>query len=115
MFACQDLLRMNDADLWDVKLRLAPDMRLAQTVRPENGRWMADSAKLTFVDGFIQEYDVEPRTAGLLILYDGKRSSEEVLARLAKEMGEEAEDMREGWMGYLRHLIGSGIVEPAGE
>lgn len=115
MFACQDLLRMSDADLWEMKLRLAPDMRLAQMVRPENGRWMADSAKLTFVDGFIQEYDVEPRTAGLLILYDGKRSSEEVLERLSKEMGEDAEDMREGWMGYLRHLLGSGIVEPVGE
>ena len=64
-------------------MRLAPDMRLQQTVRPEGGRWMADSAKLTFSEGFIQEYDVEPRTASLLILYDGTRTSEEVLARLS--------------------------------
>ncbi len=112
MFACQDVLRMSDAELWEEKLRLAPDMRLQQTVRPEGGRWMADSANLTFIDGFIQEYDVEPRTAGLLILYDGTRSSEAVLARLSTEMGEDAEAMREGWMGYLRHLIGSGILEP---
>ena len=73
---------------------------------------MADSAKLTFGEGFIQEYDVEPRTASLLILYDGTRTSEEVLARLSAEMGEEVEDIRAGWMGYLRHLLGSGILEP---
>jgi SAM-dependent methyltransferase len=115
MFACQDVLRMSEAELWKAKLRLAPDMRLQQMVRPEGGRWMADSAKLTFIDGFIQEYDVEPRTAGLLILHDGTRTSEEVLARLAAEMGEDAEGMRAGWMGYLRHLIGSGILEPVEE
>jgi len=112
MFACQDVLRLSEAELWESKLRLAPDMRLQQVVRPDSGRWMADSAKLTFIDGFIQEYDVEPRTAGLLILHDGKRTSEEVLIKLSKEMGEEVEDMRGGWLGYLRHLIGSGILEP---
>jgi len=112
MFTNQDLLRISDEELWGVTLRVAPDMRLVQTVRPENGRWMADAASLTFADGFITEYNVEPRTATLVILYDGMRSSEEVLARVAKEMGEKAEDMRESWLGYLRHLITSGIVEP---
>ena len=103
---------MNDSELWEARLRLAPDMRLQQIVRPEGGRWMAHSAKLTFDEGFIQEYDVEPRTASLLILYDGTRTSAEVLARLSAEMGEEVEDIRAGWMGYLRHLLGSGILEP---
>ena len=112
MFACQDVLRMDDANLWEARLRLAPDMRLQQIVRPEGGRWMEDSAKLTFSEGFIQEYDVEPRTASLLILYDGTRTSAEVLARLSAEMGEEVEDIRAGWMGYMRHLLGSGILEP---
>ena len=115
MFACQDVLRMSEEELWGAKLRLAPDMRMQQMVRPEGGRWMADSAKLTFIDGFIQEYDVEPRTATVLILFDGTRTAEEILKRMAKELGEEAEDVREGWMGYMRHLIGSGILEPVEE
>jgi len=114
MFACQDLLRKKDHEIWDARLRLAPDVRLQHTVRPQGTQWMAESSRITFGEGLISEYEVDPRSAGLLLLYDGTRKSEQVLARVAKELGDKPNEMRDGWAGYVKHLIESGILEPVG-
>lgn len=113
MFACQDLLRQGDAALWRAKLRLAKDVRMIHTVRPEGSSWMADSSRITFAGGLIQEFEVDPRTAPLLLLYDGTRKSEDVLARVALQVGGKVNEMRDGWLGYVKHLAANGILEPA--
>ncbi|MBL8237541.1 MAG: methyltransferase [Bryobacterales bacterium] len=115
MFACQDLVRRSPAEIWEAKLRLAPDMRMVPTMRPEGGRWMTDSVKLTFAEGLISEFEVEPRTANLLLLYDGTRKSEAVLEKIAAAMGQKAGELKSEWIGYLKHLIGNGILEPVGK
>lgn len=115
MFACQDLVRKGDAVIWQTRLRLAPDMRLQHTVRPEDGQWKADRSRITFASGLVSEYEVDPQTAGLLLLYDGTRRSEQVLQRIAKELGENPNEMRQGWAAYVKHLVTNGILEPASE
>jgi carbamoyltransferase len=112
-FSARDLLKKSDREIWEARLRLAPEMRLQHTVRPEGGTWKAERSRITFAEGLISEFEVEPRTAGLLAMYDGKRKSEEVLARVAQEMGGKPSELRDGWVGYLRHLIENRILEQA--
>lgn len=112
-FAARDLLRKSDREVWEARLRLPADVRLQHTVRPEDGKWMADSSRLTFVEGLIAEFEVDPQTAGLLLMYDGKRKNEEVLARVAREMEGKPSELRDGWLEYVRHLVENRILEAA--
>jgi SAM-dependent methyltransferase len=115
LFVCQDLVRRSPAEIWEAKLRLAPDMRMVPTMRPDGNRWMAESVKFTFAEGLISEFEVEPRTANLLLLYDGTRKSEAVLEKVAAAMGQKPGELKSEWIGYLKHLIGCGILEPVGK
>jgi SAM-dependent methyltransferase len=115
LFVCQDVVRRSPAEIWEAKLRLAPDVRMLPTMRAEGGRWMAEAVKFTFAEGLISEFEVDPRTANLLLLYDGTRKSEAVLEKVAATLGQRPGELKSDWIGYLKHLIGCGILEPVGK
>ncbi|MBI2685068.1 MAG: methyltransferase [Acidobacteria bacterium] len=111
-FRCQDVVRMEDAAFWNVRLRLAPDARIRKVVRPENGQWVAEEAEVTFATGLMDRSNVDPRTVDFLLLFDGESTMEEVLMQVAGAMHAPVERIRGGWQQYTKQLTSDGILEP---
>ncbi|MFN0103510.1 MAG: methyltransferase [Bryobacteraceae bacterium] len=99
-FACQDLLQLEDDAIGTTKLRLAAEVRVVNTLRPESGKWLPESSRITFAEGLAREYPVDPQTAAVLALFDGRRKTVDVLP---------GGQFR---MGHVRQLVGYGVLEP---
>lgn len=104
-------MRQGDAALWAAKLRIPEDVRMQSTVRPEGGAWAAEKARLTFSEGMIREFAVDPGAAAMLVHFERERSAEAALRRIAMEMKTDVEELRGQLLGFLRHMIGNGLLE----
>lgn len=110
IFRAEDLLRQGDSAIWASKLRISPDVRLDRSSRVVKGKWVPEAARLRFDGGMVMEFEVAPDTATLLQHFQNEKSADKALRRIAAEMGRGPEDVRRDLLGYLKHLIGNGVL-----
>jgi methylase of polypeptide subunit release factors len=110
-FRGQDFVLLEEAMIWKGRLRLAPDVRIHRTARPEGARWITETAKITFAAGLMEMSNLDARTVDFLLLFDGTATMEEILEKVAKAMGAPPDQVRTPWWGYVKKLTEAGVLE----
>jgi hypothetical protein len=116
VFAGEDRLRAlgGDAALLDEVLRVAPPLRLRQTVAFRGGAPEVQEAEISLADGLPLRGAADGGTIRLLQLCDGRRRLREVVAEMARSAGTEAGDVAGQALAVARRLVGLGFLVPGG-
>ena len=110
-FRNQDFLLQGEEAIWQGRLRVAPEVRVERTARPQGGRWVTEGAKVVVTTGLTASSQLDPRTVDFFPLFDGVNTMEEILVRVAGAMGVPVEKVRSGWLKYVSQLTADGVLE----
>ena len=116
VFAGEDRLRAlgGDAALLDEVLRVAPPLRLRQTVAFRGGGPEVQEAEISLADGLPLRGAADGGTIRLLQLCDGQRRLREVVAEMARSAGTDAGEVAGQALAVARRLVGLGFLVPGG-
>jgi methylase of polypeptide subunit release factors len=106
LFDTQTVLsaRLPDQELLAMKPALVPGVHLDQQLRPENGRWVLSSAKLSVGGGLPVSMNTESQVAQFLTGCDGTRTLDELARELAGVVRAPLEQVREQCSAVIRKL-----------
>jgi SAM-dependent methyltransferase len=113
MFVAQDLLQRDDEAILDTPLQLAPEIRMHNTYRQENGRWVPEQGRIQFSHGMEFEFRIDSNMAGFLVRCDGSVTCRQLLTTMADALGRKPEDVLPSAMKYVRGLIANGVIAPS--
>lgn len=100
--------------LLDARPSLSSHARLQVTHRVAGGEWEVESCQVRVQFPFARAMDVSRNTAMLLTLFDGSRTTREILQRV-REAGALAEEVTERvFAEFVRGLVGEGVLEVEG-
>ena len=104
----------NDQGLMNMRLRIAPDIRLEQQCEPHGQGWRVVAARLRRTRGFCFSGDVNADIAGLMTAFDGRHSVGDMLNELAVHRNVALESIAPEYLTVLRRLITRGFLLPMG-
>jgi methylase of polypeptide subunit release factors len=106
LFDTQTVLstHLPDEELLALKPALAPGLRLDQQLRPEDGRWILSSAKLSVGGALPVSMNTESQVAQFLTGCDGTRTLDELARALAGVVRAPLEQVREQCSSVVRKL-----------
>ncbi len=108
-----ELLR-DDRLLLQQRLRLAPDARLEQQLRSENGSWRVTGARLRLSRGIHFFGNVDEHASRLLARCTGQAQFAEIISDMARELQVGFERVAEPSLALARQLIERGFLIPEG-
>lgn len=108
-----ELLR-DDRLLLAQRLRLSPDVRLEQQLRPDNGAWRVTAARLCLTRGIRFFGEVDEHAWDLLARFTGRVPLAEVISALARDLHVEFERVAAPSLALIRQLIERGFLIPEG-
>jgi hypothetical protein len=111
VFTLNDLLQ--DSDVLEQRLRLAPEVRLDHRSRWEEGRWIPVSTEIALARGLLFRAEVDFLVVAVLARLDGGRTLGEVFAEIAGGLGKPREEIAGECLDVLRGLVGQGFLLPA--
>jgi SAM-dependent methyltransferase len=112
VFAAQDALAAlaEDRDLLGCRLRVAPDVRLHQSARPEAGRWSPVEWELERTDGLRWRGGIDEPGATLVARCDGEAVLGTLLADLAAAAGLDVDAVVSRSLPAVRRLVEQGFL-----
>ncbi|HEX3539462.1 MAG TPA: methyltransferase [Acidimicrobiales bacterium] len=108
-----------EGDLQNQRLVVADDVRLYETRRVHEGRWVAEEHELRQLQGLRHVGSVDPPGAGLIAGCDGQRTVGQLIDRLADSVGADVTDVTPQAVAIVTRLVEQGFLlplpAPAGE
>jgi hypothetical protein len=118
-FAVEDLLRSSGADdgLLDVPLRLSPDARVVQTLRPREGEFVIEKMLLRSVRGLVREAYFDDNIATLIRHWSESATPRQLFERFAAAANTTVEALARSGLPIVRELLRKSylVVAAAGE
>jgi SAM-dependent methyltransferase len=103
----------NDDDLLDRCLKLAPNVRLEQTLGIKDGTWHQLSGRIYRVGGLEYSGSLDGESAASLAQFDGRRPLRECLMQVAAMLKADPSVFFPGALALVRRLVEQGFVLPA--
>ena len=103
----------DDQSLLDAHLKLAANVVLDQTCKPEAGDWRPTGMRLRRVGGIGFTGVIDPAGAAMLARCDGALPVREHIRALAAALGSDAETLTPAALRTIRRLAEQGFLEPA--
>jgi predicted RNA methylase len=103
----------NDNDLLDQCLKLAPNVRLEQTLGIEDGSWQQLAGRIYRVGGLEYSGSLDAQSAAALAQFDGRRPLRECLTQVAGMLKVEPSVFFPGGLALVRRMIEQGFILPA--
>ncbi len=115
IFAAESLLRSlpGPEALLDLKLRLAEETEMQQTLIPSSGSWQIQNARVNHRRGFAFPVQVDGMSAELLSGFDGKGTLRSVVEALAQRFSLEGPRLLEEAIPVTVRLMRNGYLVPA--
>jgi hypothetical protein len=104
----------DDQGLMNMRLRIAPDIRLEQQREPSDQGWRVVAARLRRTRGFCFSGEVNAEIAGLLPAFNGRHRLGDMLNELAVQRNVALESIAPAYLTFLRSLISQGFLLPVG-
>ena len=105
---------IDDGELLDQVVRLAPDARLERECVADEGQWQTAAARVFRRSGLGYSGSIDDFGADLLASCTSGRPVRDVVAAVAGQLGQPADAVVEPTLVNLRSLIGRAILLPAG-
>lgn len=115
-FAARDFLQAcgDDGRLLEQTLRVAADVELHQTLKPEPPAWALEALELRCDRGLAYKGEVDIYMAQLMAGCDGRTALGELVARMAVAMELSLADVTPVCLRIVRNLLEQGFLEPPG-
>ena len=116
-FALRDFLEVNQDDsvLLQQSLRLSPDARLHQELRPSDEGWTPTTSELHLERGLAYSGVIDPFVARLAGGCNGRRPLRELVAAMAVSLDRNVADITEPCLNVVRRLVERGFLLPTDE
>jgi SAM-dependent methyltransferase len=106
-------LLSSHSDLLNQSLKLAPNVRLEQTLGIEDGAWRQLSGRIYRVGGLEFSGSLDGQSAAALAQFDGRRTLRECLMQVADMLKEDPSAFFPGALALVRRMIEQGFILPA--
>ncbi len=115
VFAAEDFLQHNEAQLADQRLVVHSSVAASQRLVIEQGRWSASSLHLTLSEGFPFSGNADVHILQLLAALDGRNTVREAIQKLASLLGASYEQLAPSCLLVVKKLLRSAMLEFARE
>lgn len=114
-FELRDFLETvrEDEALLNTCLRLSPDVRWEQQLKPSDDSWAVTEARLQLVSSLAYAGRVDPHTFGLVTRCRGRQTLGQILSDMAASMKKDVADVAPTALPVVRQLIEQGFLLPA--
>jgi SAM-dependent methyltransferase len=106
------LERRSDEELLDEPLRVAPDIRLEQSLQLVDGGWQVEVGRVRRTVGLQFEAAIDAAGARILAVCDGEKPIREVLSDVATSAGAPVDDVVREAGPVIRRMIEQGFLLP---
>ncbi len=115
-FANLDLVHGNeDADLLNLRLRLAPGAQLSRELLCKDGQWMITASRLSSQSGLAGETNLQHQIGDFLASFDGTPTLAQRIGQFAPQVNADATTVQAECLRIIRTLLAAGFLEAAAD
>jgi len=116
-FELRDFLEQtrDDATLLGARLRVSPDARFEQCMKPCPEGWQVIESELRLARGLAYSGHVDPYMARMIARCDGRHPLDELVDGLASDVGKDKGEITSACLEIVRRLIEQGFLLPGEE
>jgi SAM-dependent methyltransferase len=104
------LATSSEAQIFEMRFRLASDVLLETVASPGPAGWLTTSIHLVKSEALVDRLRLDEAVAGCLVFFDGQRTLREIAQAVAERLGLSSEEARRRCFQLVRRLLQSSYV-----